>query len=196
MRLDELTSDFHIASEHLRLFAQRQAAPTASGMSNIIQAVLAAEDRRFLFHSGVDLIGIARAISRLAVGGRLEGASTIEQQLIRTLRGRYEITLDRKVTECLLAIAISRKFEKKTIMLAYLDVAYFGWKATGLEAAASRLGVSISNASKTEAAAIAAMLKVPMPRAPSAEYRVRHAKRVKYILSNLEKVKERDDQII
>lgn len=161
----------------------------ASGVREVVHAVLAAEDRRFYLHAGIDMLGIARAALKFLSGKRLEGASTIEQQLVRTIRRRYEISLERKFTECLLAVALSRTFDKNTIAVAYLELAYFGWRANGIREACARLGVDLAGLTKAEAAAIAAMLKVPMPRAPSSQYRVRHSKRVQYILRNWDKVR-------
>jgi len=119
------------------------------------------------------------------ISGRISGASTIEQQLVRTLRKRYELTLWRKITEIALAFLISCEFSKEAIINLYLHVAYFGWRATGIEMAASRLGVSLNSLTKREAATIAAMLKLPMPRLPSDRYAARLMTRVEYVLAEM-----------
>ncbi|WP_377293089.1 biosynthetic peptidoglycan transglycosylase [Rhizobium sp. SG2393] len=153
-------------------------------MDTVIHAVLVAEDRRFMRHSGVDLIALLRAAIKWARGGRLEGASTIEQQLVRTIRGRYELTLGRKCSEIILASRLSRAFPKAELINCYLHIAYFGWRANGIEQAAARLGVDLDACSIEEAAALAAMLKVPMPKVPTARFAQRHSMRVDYIIKN------------
>jgi membrane peptidoglycan carboxypeptidase len=164
---------------------------TSDGVKNIIHAVLVAEDRRFFLHHGIDFIGIARAILTIVSMGRIEGASTIEQQLVRTIRSRYEITLYRKITECILAILIAYRHSKISIVSTYLDIAYFGWMSNGLVQASHRLNIDINHTSKEDAAILAAMLKAPMPRTPSKKYIDLHSKRVSRILSNWDKVKSK-----
>ncbi|WP_416369529.1 transglycosylase domain-containing protein [Tritonibacter mobilis] len=162
------------------------------GVQNVIRAMIVAEDRRFCFHCGVDVKGIARAGLKFLSGARLEGASTIEQQFVRTARGRYEITINRKLTECLLAILVSSRHSKAIIAYSYLEIGYFGWRANGVQQAARRLGIDLLNASEVEAAALAAMLKLPMPRFPSQRYAARHTQRVEYILKNWNEVGEQN----
>jgi monofunctional glycosyltransferase len=162
------------------------------GVQNVIRAMIVAEDRRFFSHCGVDFRGVTRAVLKYLSGGRLEGASTIEQQFVRTARRRYEITFARKFTECVLAVIVSSRHSKAHIAYSYLEVAYFGWRANGVQQAARRLGIDLLHASEAEAAALAAMLKVPMPRFPSQRYVTRHAQRVEYILTNWNEVGTRN----
>src|SRR2546423_1315708 len=89
----------------------------------LIRAILIAEDRRFYRHRGVDVRGIGRAIWQFVKSRQLSGASTIEQQLVRTLRNRYDLTLRRKLTEMMLAVAISERFEKRDLVEVYANVA-------------------------------------------------------------------------
>lgn len=98
----------------------------------LTQALLAGEDHRYLFHRGVDPIGIARAIVR-TLGGRLEGASTLEQQLVRTLLGDYRISFRRKAREALIATTLADHFSKAEILSAYLSVAHFGHEIRGIQ---------------------------------------------------------------
>ena len=150
--------------------------------SKLIHAIIAAEDRRFWRHRGVDFLSIIRAVWRYLQRGTISGASTIEQQLVRTLRQRYELSLSRKLSEMYIATAISRQFEKMVLAEVYCRVAYLGWQARGVEQAARRLGVNLTSLSDKEAATIAAMLKLPMPKYPSARYRTRLGERVDYVL--------------
>lgn len=148
-------------------------------------ALVMAEDRRYFSHCGIDVISILRAIWTLVRYRRLSGASTIEQQLVRTVRGRYEITLQRKISEMLLAIVVARRFSKRECLWAYLMVAYFGWDASGLNRAMRRLGFDIHDLSERQAATIAAMLKCPMPKVITPNYEQRLEQRVEYILKLL-----------
>ena len=151
------------------------------------RAIVAAEDRRYWRHPGVDLRASVRAVYFYLVEGKVSGASTIEQQLVRTLRKRYEVTLLRKLSEIVLAFFVSNLFSKRRILQTYMSVAYFGWSATGVDAVAARLGVESAEISFTEAATIAAMLKLPMPRYPSEKYTQRLSMRVRYVLKTMQR---------
>jgi penicillin-binding protein 1A len=100
----------------------------------LTQALIAGEDHRFLFHRGIDPIGVVRATFR-TLGGSLEGASTIEQQLTRTLISDYRISFRRKIREALIASTLADHFSKAEIVSAYLSVAHFGFGIHGIQAA-------------------------------------------------------------
>lgn len=104
----------------------------------LTQALLAGEDHRYLFHRGVDPIGIARAIVR-TLSGRLEGASTLEQQLVRTLLSDYRISFRRKAREALIASTLADHFSKTEILSAYLSVAHFGYEIRGIQNATLKI---------------------------------------------------------
>ena len=107
------------------------------GESQIIDAVLAAEDQRFNEHWGVDIAGIARAtIINIQAGKVVQGASTITQQLARNLFLTPEVSLTRKVKEALLALRIEQTFSKNRILELYLNQIYLGHGSYGVEAAA------------------------------------------------------------
>ncbi|WP_158268105.1 transglycosylase domain-containing protein [Limnohabitans sp. Jir61] len=105
---------------------------------NLTQALIAGEDHRFLFHRGVDPIGIARATIR-TLGGRLEGASTLEQQLVRSLLRDYRISFRRKAREALIATTLADRFSKAEILSAYLSVAHFGQGIYGIQDATLKI---------------------------------------------------------
>jgi hypothetical protein len=130
-------------------------------------ALIYAEDRRFLAHGGIDIFGIARAAYRMACGGRLEGASTITQQLVRTVSGKYELSLRRKFGEILLAVLVDAKYSKREQIAAYLEVAYFGWKMNGIEQAMKRLGYAFPPRPWVASQGVA-RLKYPQPKAADA----------------------------
>ncbi len=107
------------------------------GESQIVDAVLAAEDQRFNEHWGVDIAGIARAtIINIRAGRVVQGASTITQQLARNLFLTPEVSLTRKVKEALLALRIEQTFSKNRILELYLNQIYLGHGSYGVEAAA------------------------------------------------------------
>ena len=130
---------------------------------NHIEAVIAIEDKRFFDHSGLDLRGLARAIvSNLIAGRMVEGGSTISQQLAKNLYLSAERTFKRKVQELLLSFWLEMKLNKQEILAVYLNRAYFGSGAYGIDAASRTIfGHSARNLTLTEAAMIAGMLKGP-----------------------------------
>jgi penicillin-binding protein 1A len=111
---------------------------TTGNMPLLIQrAFVAAEDRRFYQHDGVDLLGISRAMLRnLSRGSVEEGASTITQQLARTVFLSQDRTLIRKLKEALLAGKIERRLSKEQILEQYLNFVYLGSSAYGISDAA------------------------------------------------------------
>jgi penicillin-binding protein 1A len=127
------------------------------------RAFLAAEDRRFYSHFGVDPIGIARA-ARADIEARriVEGGSTITQQIARTLFLTPEQTLRRKIQEAVTAVRIEQRMGKDDILKLYLNRTYFGAGAYGIEAAAQvYFGKPARSLSLSEAALLAALPKAP-----------------------------------
>lgn len=101
------------------------------------KAIVAVEDARFYEHGGVDLRGIARAVVKDVVKGRLaEGGSTITQQLVKNKYLSGEKSLDRKVNEGLMALELEKKYTKKQILEMYLNEIYYGNGAWGIAQAA------------------------------------------------------------
>ncbi len=132
----------------------------------VIQAFLAAEDRRFYEHGGFDFAGIARAIYRnlqnWSKGRRLEGASTITQQVAKNFLLSARQDLDRKVKEALLTIRIEKTFKKEKILELYLNEIYLGMSSYGVAAAAlNYFGKELANLDIEEAAYLAALPKAP-----------------------------------
>lgn len=159
-------------------------------INGIMDAVVLAEDRRYWRHTGFDPKGAARAAWCYIRTGRISGASTIEQQLVRTLRGRYELTLNRKLTEIVIAIKLTKRFSKGELLRAYLEIAYFGWSANGLVQLASRLDIDLHVPDVEASALIASLLKLPMPKNPSQEYRKRLKRRMDFVRSKIGRANE------
>ena len=131
-------------------------------------ALIATEDRKFYSHSGVDLKGIARAIIKdIWAGEFVEGASTITQQLAKTLFLTPRKTLVRKLKEAILAFQLERRYTKDEILELYLNQVYFGSGAYGVQSAAKIFfGKSVENLSVAECALVAAMPKSPSRYSP------------------------------
>ena len=125
-------------------------------------AVIAIEDRRFYSHPGVALRSTIRAAWHDLLGGRLEGGSTITQQLARMAYLSPERTLKRKVQEAVLAIWLEHTLSKQEILARYLDRAYFGDGVYGADAAAKHyFGKSAKALSLSEAAMLAGLMRAP-----------------------------------
>jgi penicillin-binding protein 1A len=137
-------------------------------------AMVAVEDRRFRSHIGVDPIGLARA-AKFAYdnrGGdrRLQGASTITQQVARTIFLSNKYDWGRKLREAVLALALERKFTKDQILELYLNKVYFGGGAYGIDAAARKFfGHGASTLTLPEAAVVAGLVKAPSRYSPTAD---------------------------
>lgn len=129
------------------------------------KAIIDTEDRRFYDNNGIDYIGILRALKTDVSSGQFaQGASTIEQQLVRNLYLTPQQTLSRKIEEGCLAVQLDRQWSKDRILTAYLNDIYFGREAYGIEAAAiAYFGVHAKNLSLDQAALLAGL-----PQAPSA----------------------------
>lgn|SRR5574341_72304 len=145
--------------------------------------LIVAEDRRFSTHSGIDVIAVIRAIWKYLLYRQLSGASTIQQQLVRTIQRRYERSFRRKIREMMLACVVSEVMEKYEILDSYLHVAYFGWRMNGLDQACGRLGINIAHPTPQQAATVVARLKYPEPEIPSPKRLQQIANRTQYLLN-------------
>ena len=129
----------------------------------VVSAFLAAEDDNFYNHSGVDYIGIARAMIKNIKAGRIvQGASTITQQVAKSLLLTSERTFTRKIKDLLLAKKIESKFSKQDILFLYLNQIYLGGGYYGIKAAFSGyFGKELDEATIAESALIAGLLVAP-----------------------------------
>lgn len=127
-------------------------------------AVLAAEDHTFYEHHGISFIGTARALlANLQAGHVVEGGSTITQQLAKNLFfEQSKRTIDRKITEALIAWELERRYSKDQILEMYLNEAYFGSGAYGIEQAARYyFGKPAAHLRVSESAFLAGLIKSP-----------------------------------
>jgi membrane peptidoglycan carboxypeptidase len=147
-------------------------------------AAVDGEDRRFYSHGGIDITAIIRAALSGSSGGSQQGASTIAQQLVKNIfiqqalqlpvdkqkaaiHAADAFTLDRKLKEAKYAISLEKKYSKKEILLAYLNIAPFGGNTYGIEAAAQRYyGEDASKLTPVQAATLIAIVQNPNVRAP------------------------------
>lgn len=131
-------------------------------------AFIAAEDLRFYTHRGIDVYRIFGALrSNLRSGSRVEGASTITQQLAKLTHLSSEKTIRRKLEEIFLAFQIERQYSKDEILEMYLNTVYFGRGAYGLQAAARAFfGVDAGELTLVQSASLAAAIKAPSVYAP------------------------------
>ena len=135
---------------------------------HLIKAVLATEDRRFYEHFGIDFGGTFRAlVTNARAGGVVQGGSSITQQLAKNLFLSNERTIERKVNEAFLALWLESKLTKNEILKLYLDRAYMGGGAFGVDAAANfYFGKSARDVTLPEAAMLAGLFKAPTKFAP------------------------------
>ncbi|HEY0594828.1 MAG TPA: PBP1A family penicillin-binding protein [Sphingopyxis sp.] len=137
-------------------------------------AMVAVEDRRFRYHPGLDPVGMARAavvaLQNRGSGRRLQGASTITQQLARNIFLSNSYDFRRKAREMILALALEWKFSKDEILELYLNKVYFGGGSYGIDAASnSFFGHSATEMSLSEAAVVAGLVKAPSRYSPTAD---------------------------
>ena len=153
-----LVSDF---SSEKRIFV-----PYSAISQTVIKAFLSAEDKNFFDHPGVDAKGVIRAIKNnifnILYSKRLEGASTITQQVAKNFLLTNEVSIDRKIKEAILAFRIERVLSKKRILELYLNQIYLGEGSYGIASASLRyFNKPISELDYGESAMLAALPKAP-----------------------------------
>ncbi len=162
--------------------------PLSDIPKTLTQAVIATEDVRFFEHPGLDYIGILRAgWTNIRHGGRkVEGASTITQQLARSLFLSAERSYDRKLRELILAYKMELVSSKEQILETYLNQIYFGQGAYGVASAAqSYFGKEIGKLTLAESAFLGGLPKSPSRFSPFTNYE-RAKKRQEHVLSRME----------
>ncbi len=127
---------------------------------NLVYSVVEIEDRRYFQHAGIDFYSIMRAIYKNISTRRIEGASTIVQQLVRNITNDRKINIKRKINEIMLATLIDKEFSKIEIIFAYLGTYPFS-NSKGLSEFCKNENYNIISLSHSESAQIAARLKYP-----------------------------------
>ena len=154
----QLLSEF---SSEKRIFVPYNSIPTL-----VVNSFLSAEDKNFFKHPGVDAKGVIRAlinnISNFFSSRRLEGASTITQQVAKNFLLSNEVSIDRKLKEAILAFRIERALSKERILELYLNQIYLGEGSYGIASASLQyFDKPISELNYSEAALLAALPKAP-----------------------------------
>ena len=140
--------------------------PFSSIPNKVINSFLSAEDKNFFSHPGVDAKGILRAtisnIENILKNKRLEGASTITQQVAKNFLLTNEVSLKRKIKEAILAFRIEKAYTKQRILELYLNQIYLGEGTYGVAAASLEyFNKSVKELNYSEAALLAALPKAP-----------------------------------
>lgn len=127
------------------------------------QAIVSIEDERFYKHHGIDFQSISRAVIHdIKAFSKVEGASTITQQLAKNVFLTHEKTIMRKTKEVIIAINLERKYTKDQILEMYMNQVYFGHGVYGIGGAAKYyFGKNIKDLTLDECATLAALLKAP-----------------------------------
>lgn len=125
------------------------------------KALIAIEDKRFLFHRGHDIPSIVRAFFNNVRSNRIQGASTIEQQLVRIILKENAITFRRKIVEILLSAQIYGKVGKSKIIDIYFDNYIFSNSTIGLKEFCEKEGYNIDNLTDKDICEIIARIKYP-----------------------------------
>ncbi len=160
-----------VYSEDRKLIAEyaiekRLFIPFESIPDKVINAFLSAEDKNFFTHPGIDAKGILRAtiknIKNISQNKRLEGASTITQQVAKNFLLTNEVSMKRKIKEAILAFRIERAYSKERILELYLNQIYLGQGTYGIAAASLEyFNKSVKELTYSEAALLAALPKAP-----------------------------------
>ena len=148
-------------SDERRIYVPYEQIPTA-----VVQAFLAAEDRNFFQHGGIDVSGLGRAMFKnvfnAATGRRLEGGSTITQQVAKNVLLTNESTIGRKLKEAILSSRLEATLSKEQILELYLNEIFLGYRSYGVASAAyNYFGKSLQQLTPDEAAFLAALPKGP-----------------------------------
>jgi penicillin-binding protein 1A len=174
-----------------QFFIERRILTTVANIpERLRRAVIAVEDVRFFEHPGLDYIGMLRAAwTNVRRGSKVEGASTITQQLARSLFLSSERTFDRKVRELILAYQMELVLTKEQILELYLNQIYFGQGAYGVATAAQTyFGKDLSALTVGESAFLAGLPKSPNHYSPFKAYD-RAKKRQEHVLARMEEAK-------
>ncbi len=160
--------------------------PLADIPEHVRDAFVAAEDKRFYQHKGVDEHGLIRAfVGNLAQSGRPQGGSTITQQIVKNLLVGEDLTYERKIREMIVASRVEKTLTKGEILELYLNSTYLGRSSWGIELAAkSYYGKAAKDLTLSEGALLAGLTKGPNFYSPD-RHPVRAQERLAYVLSRM-----------
>lgn len=131
----------------------------------LVNCLISAEDHRFRFHLGFDVIAIGRAIKNNTLYKKREGASTISQQLVRVITNDFRNGTSRKIKEIVLAIFLTFVLSKRLTALVYINIAYYGTEFNGLNQILKRFNLEPNSVLTLDVCCeIVSRLKYPEPR--------------------------------
>lgn len=167
---------------------KREILPLSAFPDSIKQAIIAAEDANFYSHFGLDFQGIVRAIiANIREGSRVQGASTISQQLIRNSLLTGTKTIDRKIKEIILTLEMERRYSKDEILELYLNQIPFGSNAYGVGVASQLYFQKIpEELTIAESALLAAMIPAPSRYSPYGSHKEALLERKDRVLNRME----------
>ena len=167
-------------------FERRIVVPVDRMPRKLIQAFVAAEDGTFYAHKGIDYLGVVRATLKNVIYMRKkEGASTITQQVTKSLLLNPEKSFNRKIKEAILAKRIEERFTKDEILYLYLNQIYLGGGAYGVQAAAETyFGKNVDQLNLAEMAMLAGLPKAPNTYSPIKHFEKARA-RQNYVLTQM-----------
>lgn len=152
----------------------------------VAQAAIAIEDKNFYRHFGFDIIGIVRAVRSNITGKRVEGGSTITQQLVKNALLTNERSLKRKLKEAILAIITELYYSKHDILEMYLNYISYGGTSVGIESAAkSYFGKSAKDLTIAESALLAGLPQAPSKYSPFASDTAQAKERQRQVLRRM-----------
>ncbi len=154
--LVEIESE-RLSGEENRIWASYDEFP-----KELVDAVVAIEDKRFWTHPGVDFITTVRCTLEYFLSDGTAGASSLTQQLIKNVTGRDDVTIKRKAQEIMCALNLEKTMTKTQILELYLNTVYFGHKSNGVAAAAyTYFGKDVKDLTLVECAAIVGITQNP-----------------------------------
>lgn len=151
------------------------------------QATIAVEDKNFYKHSGFDPTGVLRAVWNIAIHQKVQGGSTLTQQLVKNVLLSSERTLPRKIREFILSVQIERKYTKDQILQMYLNEAPYGGTAWGAEAASETyFGKPVSELTLVESAILAGLPQRPTAYSPYGTNTTAYIARTEHVLNRMQ----------
>lgn len=166
------------------------------GFDLLGKMIVLAEDCRFEKHWGFDFRGILRSLFNNMLGRPLQGASTLEQQLVRSITGHCELTLRRKLREILLASQLRRRVHKHDVIRLLMTHCWLGCGGGGFRGLATRKGIELDALTVSEAAYLVAHLRFPEPAKPDPVHVVKVERRALFIERAYRKLNEAEIETV
>lgn len=155
-----------------------------SRFDTLSKLLISGEDHRFLYHFGFDIYAIVRATKNRMFSNKIEGASTIEQQIVRVLTNEYKRTFKRKIQEIFLSTTLASNVPRKDLPSLYLNIAYYGTGLDGLQSILNKFEIVTRDDIPIEIAAeIVSRIKYPEPKNKSNQRLIQIEKRKLHLIN-------------